>query len=101
MYVSIGNGRYVRRRHLLGIFDFDTATVSSVTRQTLRKKEKEGVLYSCDEDIPKALLLVSVPKRAFKRKKDEKDIKTAVYLSKFSSGVLTARAITEQTELGE
>ena len=105
MYISIGNGRYVRRRHILGIFDFDNATVSSVTRGTLRQKEKKGLLSSSDEDIPKALLLVSPPKNAFPRGKSKMQEKpedqTKIYLSKFSSGVLTARAVTEDTEFGE
>ncbi|MBQ8907419.1 MAG: hypothetical protein IJY71_02400 [Clostridia bacterium] len=98
MYVSIGNGRYVRRKQILGIFDFDSATVSSVTRDALRKQEKEGTLSSSEEDIPKALLLVTPPKGAFDKKKKEK---TRFYLSKFSSGVLTARAEADEGELGE
>ena len=108
MYINIGNGRYVRRRHILGIFDFDSATVSSVTRSTLRQKEKEGLLSSSEEDIPKALLLISPPKNAFPRGKSKIEAQktkpkeqTKIYLSKFSSGVLTARAVTEDTEFGE
>ena len=42
MFLHIGNGETVRRKDVIGIFDMDTATVSSLTRATLKKYEKEG-----------------------------------------------------------
>ncbi|MBP3436440.1 MAG: hypothetical protein J6K61_00835 [Clostridia bacterium] len=96
MYISIGSGRYVRKKNILGIFDLDNATVSSVTRLLLTKKEKEGSLVSVKEDIPKSIVIVSSPKREQKKKE-----KSFFYLSKFSSGVLAARASSENEDLIE
>ena len=85
MYLYLGNGRYKKKEELIGIFDMDTATVSSVTRRFLSKKEKSGVLSS-DGELPKSFILCQKKKELKEEKKEEE-----VILSKLASGVLFAR----------
>ncbi|MBR6558173.1 MAG: hypothetical protein IKT70_04090 [Clostridia bacterium] len=57
IYLHIGNNRTVRERDVIGIFDMDTATVSSETRKFLRNMEKKGKTENVKEEIPKSFLL--------------------------------------------
>ncbi|MCQ2385733.1 MAG: DUF370 domain-containing protein [Clostridia bacterium] len=83
MYLHLGNRKYVRRKNVLGIFDFDTSTVAVTTRRYLSLKEKEGRLSSVDDEIPKSFVLTL----------EEENGKTAdkVYLTKLSSWALFER----------
>lgn len=58
IYLHIGNGRTVRERDVVGIFDMDTATVSPITRAYLKRAERDGRLVSVREEVPKSFLLV-------------------------------------------
>ena len=106
MYLHLGNGKYVKRSSVLGIFDMDTATVCVATRRFLSRKEKEGEVVSADGELPKSFLLLSdrtVASTAKNRKgrgiKKKGEEKESVLLSKFSSGVIFGRtALTEVTE---
>ncbi len=42
---------------MVGIFDMDNATVSSVTRKYLSQKQKTLTVESAAEDIPKSFIL--------------------------------------------
>ncbi len=57
MYLHIGNGQTVNRDKIIGIFDLDTASVSGVTREFLRKKEKEKKVSYPDSDLPRSFLV--------------------------------------------
>ena len=57
MYLHIGNHKNVRTRQILGIFDLDTASASSVTRNFIKQKEKEGKTVFAAEEIPKSFVL--------------------------------------------
>ena len=46
MYVHAGNNRMIRTKDIIGIFDMDTATMESATREYLRAAEKEGRMVS-------------------------------------------------------
>ena len=46
MYLHIGNNKIIRHRDIVGIFDLDNATVSSVSRAFLRQAQKSGKLIS-------------------------------------------------------
>lgn len=81
MFLHIGNGETVLYRDIIGIFDMDTATVSSVTRETLKKYEKEKKLRYGDTDIPRTFLLCG-----------EREKGTVMRLSHISSQGLTQRA---------
>ncbi len=57
MYLHAGNGRTIRRRDIIGIFDMDNATVSSITRKMLGDMQKKGRVESAAEELPKAFIL--------------------------------------------
>lgn len=57
MYLHAGNGRTIRRRDIIGIFDMDNATVSSITRKMLGDMQKQGRVESAAEELPKAFIL--------------------------------------------
>jgi len=57
MYLHAGNNRNIRISNIIGIFDTDTATVSSVTKKFLKSAESEGLLESASDEIPKSMIL--------------------------------------------
>ena len=58
MYLHIGNGKSVKRKDIIGIFDLDTATVSKITKNFINKSQKEGRVTYLDSDLPRAFLLL-------------------------------------------
>ena len=62
MYLHIGNNKNIRTRSIIGIFDADTATVSSVTRRYLARAEKGGSVSAAGEEIPKSFVLYRTEK---------------------------------------
>ena len=79
MYLHIGNGQTVKKKEIIGIFDMDTATVSTISKQYLSKKQKENKVTYEGDDIPRSFLVLT-------GKKGER-----VYLSKISSSGLKLR----------
>lgn len=57
MYLHIGKGKTLKDSEIIGIFDLDTATVSSVTKNYINKKEKEGITEYSDFDLPRSFIL--------------------------------------------
>ena len=57
MYLHIGNGKNIRNKNIIGIFDPDNATVSEITRKFLRDYEKDGRVISAGNEIPKSFVL--------------------------------------------
>ncbi len=57
MYLHAGNGRTIRRRDIIGIFDMDNATVSPITRRMLSDMQKQGRVESAALELPKAFIL--------------------------------------------
>ena len=57
MFLHVGNNKNIRIRDVVGIFDMDNATVSSVTRKYLSQRQKEAAIESAAEDIPKSFIL--------------------------------------------
>jgi hypothetical protein len=58
MYLHIGNGKNVRKKDIIGIFDLDTSTISKITKKYINKKQKKGELEYLDSDLPRSFLLV-------------------------------------------
>lgn len=81
MYLHIGNGKSLHTSRIIGIFDLDTATVSSVTKNYISREEKKGNIEYGDADLPRSFLL-------YENKKKEYRIK----LSRISTLSLTQRA---------
>ncbi len=57
MYLHVGNNKNIRMRDIIGIFDADTATVESLTRKYLSSAQKNGLLLSAKDEIPKSFIL--------------------------------------------
>ncbi len=81
MYLHIGNSFTVRTKDIIGIFDFDKASTSKITKEFLKRQEEEGNLINTWEDFPKSFIIVN----------DRGEIK--VFVSDISSGSLLGRAV--------
>ena len=57
MFLHVGNNKNIRLRDVVGIFDMDNATLSSVTRKYLSGKQREQVVESAVLEIPKSFVL--------------------------------------------
>ena len=57
MFLHVGNNKNIRERDIIGIFDADTSTVSSVTRKYLSSAQKKAAVESACEEIPKSFVL--------------------------------------------
>lgn len=92
MYLHIGNRKNIRKKQLIGIFDTDNATVSEITRSFLKKKEKEGLVSSAVNEIPKSFVLYNgLSSKSYsragerkKRRRDTCDLKENKYSARTS-----------------
>ena len=57
MFLHVGNNKNIREKDIIGIFDADNCTVSSVTRKYLAEAEKEERVISAKDEIPKSFIL--------------------------------------------
>ena len=57
IYLHVGNKKNLREKDIIGIFDTDSATVSNTTRKYLVNKQKQGLVESAIEEIPKSFVL--------------------------------------------
>lgn len=59
MYLHVGNNKNIREKNIIGIFDTDNASMSAETRKYLVNAEKEGMLESANNEIPKSFIIYS------------------------------------------
>ncbi len=59
MFLHIGKGKSIRKNKIIGIFDLDTATVSSVTKNYINRKQKDGLIEYEDQDLPRSFVVYS------------------------------------------
>ncbi len=83
MYLHIGNGINIRKKNVIGIFDLDSSTVSSVTKKYINKNEKEGNILYGDFDLPRTFVL--------HEQIEENEKKYKIKLSRISSQGLKMR----------
>jgi hypothetical protein len=57
MFLHVGNNKNIRLCNVVGIFDMDNATLSAVTRKYLSGMQKENLVESAIEEIPKSFVL--------------------------------------------
>ena len=57
MFLHVGNNKNIRIRNVIGIFDMDNATLSSVTRKFLSGKQKKLMVETAAVEIPKSFIL--------------------------------------------
>lgn len=57
MYLHVGANKNIRKKDIIGIFDLDRTTTSSVTRKYLSAADKQGRVSLAAEEIPKSFVL--------------------------------------------
>ncbi len=87
MFLHVGNGKSIRKNKIIGIFDLDTATVSSITKNYINKKQKDGLVEYEDTDLPRSFVVY-----------DDKDGER-ISLSRISTSGLKLRALEKITEI--
>ena len=59
MFLHIGNGKSVRKKDIIGIFDLDTSTIGQITKEYLKRSESEGRAETVGDGIPKAYVVTT------------------------------------------
>ena len=59
MYLHIGNGKSLKKKDVIGIFDLDTATVSGITKKFINSNQQKGLVEYNDSDLPRSFILAS------------------------------------------
>ena len=80
-YLHIRMHVMVDPRRVIGIFDLDNTSTSKLTRRFLDGAEKEGVVQSACEDIPRSFVVCDHPYH-----------RQIIYLSQLNSQTLLKRA---------
>ena len=57
MYLHAGNNKIIREKDIIGIFDADNSTISSITRKYLFDAQKKDLVISAKDEIPKSFIL--------------------------------------------
>ena len=57
MFLHAGNGRNIRQKDIIGIFDMDNATISRVTRKYLSEEQKRMLVEAVADEIPKSFIV--------------------------------------------
>lgn len=85
MYLHAGSNKYIRIKNIIGIFDFDNATICDLTRKYLAKNQSEGLVETANYELPKSFILYFSEKDGFYK----------VCFSQLSSAVLYERIDSE------
>ena len=62
MFLHIGEGKLIKKRNVVGIFDLETTSVSKKTRDFLRINEKKGNIEYISDEIPKTYIICNSKK---------------------------------------
>ena len=57
MYIHIGDGKVIRKKDIIGIFDLENTSIGKKTREFLRRCEKKGEIEYVGEEIPRTYRL--------------------------------------------
>ncbi len=79
MFISTENGISIKKSDIIGIFNMDTATVSSVTRDFLVQAEKERKIVYSTKRVPESFIL------------SDNGLQENVYMSGFESETVVKR----------
>ena len=80
MYIHLGQDVIVRARDIVAILDIDTASVGKTTRDYLKAAQREGIVVSITDELPKSVVVC-----------DGEDGRQ-VYISQISTATLAKRA---------
>jgi extracellular matrix regulatory protein B len=58
MYLHIGGEYIIKQEDIVGIFDIENSTISAITREYLKEKEKRGKIFIVNEDMPKSFIIL-------------------------------------------
>ena len=89
MYLHVGNGKSLKKKNIIGIFDLDTATISKHTKVFIDRASKNKKVFYDDTDLPRSFILVS----------DEEG--ESVILSRISTVGLSQRAEAKAVEYND
>jgi len=85
-YLFIGNNKIIKESDIIGIFDTDSATASSpITRKYLADAEKQGLVETTGDDIPKSFIV-------YAHRTDGKRDGYRICFSELASSVLLQRS---------
>lgn len=59
MYLFLGGDVTVRKDDVIGIFDIEECSVSRITADFLNASQKQGMVVSVSDDMPKAFVVCS------------------------------------------
>ena len=80
MFLHLGSDVMVSVRDIIAIFDFETTTLSKITREFLSiSEEEEFIINVSQEDLPKSFIITEV------------DRESKIYISPISSSTLNKR----------
>ena len=79
MFLHIGEGKIIKKKDVIGIFDLETTSVSKKTRDFLKINDKHGNINYLSAEIPKTYIICN-------SKKEKK-----VYMTQISSNTLHKR----------
>ena len=80
MYIHLGSDTVVNMKHVIGIFDMESTSISRITREFLATAEEEGFVVNVSEDVPKSYVVCEV------------DGRPIIYISQISTSTLTKRS---------
>ncbi len=79
MFLHLGNDHIVFNKDVIAVMDFETTTVSKITREFLKVSEEEGFIINVSEDVPKSFIIT------------ETKGKSRIYISNIASSTLLKR----------
>ena len=81
MYLHLGQNTIVPEKDVVGIFDLDNTTSSKITRDYLNLAEKQGLIISITDDLPKSFVVC------------EHNGEVRIYLSQLAPKTLAGRQL--------
>lgn len=79
MFLHLGNDYIVFNKDIIAVLDFETTTVSKITREFLKISEEEGFIINVSDDVPKSFIVT------------ETDGQSKIYISNIASSTLLKR----------
>lgn len=64
MFLHMGNESIVFLKDIIAVMDFETTTLSQITREFLKEAEEEGFVINVSEELPKSFIVAEVDGRS-------------------------------------
>lgn len=79
MYINLGNAFCIKAEEIIGVFDFESSTISKRTRNYLKIAQEQNDIINISLDLPKSFVITG-------KKSEQK-----VYLSPLSTATILKR----------